>query len=158
MLQYVEKWEKGGILMDYRKFGTTYVMRLDPGDEIVEKVLWLAAVEQIKLATVTGLGAVDNVTLGIYSPDTKQFKANMFHADFEIVSLTGTITTQRSRPYAHLHMAVGDLAGRCFGGHLNRAVVSATCEMVIHIIPGIVSAFNSPSEFCALQLPNASVH
>ena len=114
--------------MDYRKFGTTYVMRLDPGDEIVEKVLWLSAVEHIKLATVTGLGAVDNVTLGIYSPDTKQFKANMFHADFEIVSLTGTITTQRSRPYAHLHMAVGDLSGRCYGGHLNRAVVSATAE------------------------------
>ena len=56
--------------MDYRKFGTTYVMRLDPGEEIVEKVLWLAAVEEIKLATVTGLGAVDNVTLGIFSPDT----------------------------------------------------------------------------------------
>ena len=124
--------------MDYRKFGTTYVMRLDPGEEIVEKVLWLAAVEQIKLASVTGLGAVDNVTLGIYSPDTKQFKANMFHADFEIVSLTGTITTQRGRPYAHLHMAVSDLAARCFGGHLNRAVISATCEMVIRIIPGQV--------------------
>ena len=124
--------------MDYRKFGTTYVMRLDPGDEIVEKVLWLAAVEQIKLATVTGLGAVDNVTLGLYSPDTKQFKANMFHADFEIVSLTGTITTQRGRPYTHLHMAVGDLSGRCYGGHLNRAVVSATAELVIQTIPGEV--------------------
>lgn len=124
--------------MDYRKFGTTYVMRLDPGDEIVEKVLWLAAVENIKLATVTGLGAVDNVTLGIFSPDTKQFKANMFHTDFEIVSLTGTITSQRGRPYAHLHMAVGDLAGRCYGGHLNRAVVSATAEIIMTVIHGEV--------------------
>ena len=122
--------------MDYRKFGTTYVMRLDPGDEIVEKVLWLAAVEQIKLAPVTGVGAVANVTLGIFSPDTKQFKANMCHADFEIVSLTGTITSQRGRPYAHLHMAVSDLAARCFGGHLNRAVVSATAEIVIQVLPG----------------------
>ena len=122
--------------MDYRKFGTTYVMRLDPGDEIVAKVLWLAAVEGIKLATVSGLGAVDNVTLGIFSPDTKQYKANMFHTDFEIVSLTGTITTQRGRPYAHLHMAVGDLAGRCYGGHLNRAVVSATAEIIMTVIPG----------------------
>ena len=122
--------------MDYRKFGSTYVMRLDPGDEIVEKVLWLAAVEQIKLASVSGLGAVDNVTLGIYSPDTKQFKANMFRADFEIVSLTGNITTHRGRPYAHLHMAVSDLAGRCYGGHLNRAVVSATAEIIIQTIPG----------------------
>ena len=130
--------------MDYRKFGTTYVMRLDPGDEIVEKVLWLAAVEQIKLATVTGLGAVDNVTLGIFIPDTKQFKANMFHADFEIVSLTGTITSQRGRPYAHLHMAVSDLAARCFGGHLNRAVVSAPAEIIIQVLPGEIDRQPDP--------------
>ena len=130
--------------MDYRKFGTTYVMRLDPGEEIVEKVLWLAAVEEIKLATVTGLGAVDNVTLGIFSPDTKQYKANLFHAEFEIVSLTGTITTQKHRPYAHLHMAVGDLSARAFGGHLNRAVVSATAELVIQTIPGQVARQPAP--------------
>lgn len=130
--------------MDYRKFGTTFVMRLDPGEEIVEKVLWLAAVEGIKLATVTGLGAVDNVTLGIFSPDTKQYKANMFHADFEIVSLTGTITTQKGRPYAHLHMAVGDLAARVFGGHLNRAVVSATAELVIQTLPGEIDRKPDP--------------
>ena len=130
--------------MDYRKFGSTYLVRLDPGDEIVEKVLWLAAVEDIRLATVTGLGAVDNVSLGIYSPDTRQFKANMFHADFEIVSLTGTITSQRKRPYAHLHMAVGDLAGRCYGGHLHRGVVSATAELIIQTIPGEVDRQPNP--------------
>ena len=130
--------------MDYRKFGAAYVVRLDPGDEIVEKILWLAAVENIRLATITGLGAVDNVTLGIFSPDTKQYKANMFHADFEIVSLTGTITTQRGRPYAHLHMAVSDLAGRCYGGHLNRAVVSATAEIVIQTLPGEVARQPNP--------------
>ena len=130
--------------MEYRKFGSTYVMRLDPGDEIVEKVLWLAAVEDIKLATVTGLGAVDNVTLGIFSPDTKQYKANMFHADFEIVSLTGTVTRQKNRPYTHLHMAVSDLASRCFGGHLNRAVVSATAEIVLNVIPGEVDRQPNP--------------
>ena len=130
--------------MDYRKFGAAYVVRLDPGDEIVEKILWLAAVENIRLATITGLGAVDNVTLGIFSPDTKQYKANMFHADFEIVYLTGTITTQRGRPYAHLHMAVGDLAARVYGGHLNRAVVSATAEIVIQILPGEVDRQPDP--------------
>ena len=40
--------------------------------------------------------------------------------------------------YAHLHMSAGNDKGKVFGGHLNRARISATCEMVITVTDGKV--------------------
>ena len=37
-----------------------------------------------------------------------------------------------------LHLSAGDGKGAVFGGHLNRAVISATCEMIVTLIPGAV--------------------
>ena len=58
--------------------------------------------------------------------------------NFEIVSLTGTINTMNGEFYTHIHMSAGNDKGEVFGGHLNRAIVSATCEMVIDIVNGSV--------------------
>ena len=124
--------------MEYRKFDQDYVIRLNPGEEIVTCLTELAKAEEIVLASVSGLGAVNDVTVGVFSPKTKQYKANCFRGDYEIVSLTGTLTTQNALPYPHLHLAVGDEQGQVFGGHLNRAVVSATAEIVVHCMNGTV--------------------
>ena len=71
-------------------------------------------------------------------PQEKKYYANHFTGDMEIVSLTGTVSTMGGNYYAHLHMSAGDDKGHVFGGHLNRAVISATCEMVITVIEGQV--------------------
>ena len=74
--------------------------------------------------------------------DEKKYVANEFHGSFEIVSLHGTINTMDGEFYCHLHMSAGNEKGEVFGGHLNRAVVSATCEMVITLIDGTVDRFH----------------
>lgn len=124
--------------MEYRKFGDTYVVRMDKGEEILEQVKALALAEHIRLASVQALGAVNDITVGVFDTVKKEYHANSFQGAFEIVSLTGTIDTMDGSFYTHLHMSAGDEQGRVFGGHLNHAVVSATCEMIVREIPGAV--------------------
>ena len=92
---------------------------------------------------VSALGAVNDFTVGVFRTGEKKYYANQFTGDHEIVSLTGTISTMNGEYYAHLHMSAGNEKGQVFGGHLNRAIVSATCEMVVRVIDGQVErAYN----------------
>lgn len=124
--------------MEYRRFGNTIVARIDRGEEILAAVRDISGAEHIQLASVSALGATNDFTVGVYNVDEKQYHANDFKGNFEIVSLTGTINTMDGEFYTHLHMSAGDEKGQVFGGHLNRAVVSAVCEMVITVIDGVV--------------------
>ena len=94
--------------------------------------------EEIKLAKVTALGATNEFTVGVFKTKEKKYYANSFTGDFEIVSLTGTINTMNKEFYSHIHMSAGNEQGQVFGGHLNKAIVSATCEMIIEKIYGNV--------------------
>lgn len=131
---------KGGT-MEYRRFDNTIIARIDKGEEILEQIKAIALQENIRLASVQALGAVNHFTVGVFKTDEKKYYSNTFDGSFEIVSLTGTINTMNDEFYCHLHMSAGDDKGHVFGGHLNKAIVSATCEMVIQIIDGKVDRY-----------------
>lgn len=92
--------------------------------------------ENIRLAQVTGLGAINDFTAGVYNTVTKEYHSIQFQGAFEIVSLTGTVTRKDGDVYLHLHIAAGDEEGHVHGGHLNRATISATAEIQIQVIDG----------------------
>ena len=124
--------------MQYKRFGDTILARFDKGEEILEQLQKVAEAEGILLAEISALGAVNDFTVGVYNTAEKKYYANHFEGAFEIVSLTGTVSTMNGAYYAHLHMSAGNDKGEVFGGHLNRALISATCEMVIRVIDGTV--------------------
>ena len=124
--------------MEYKRFNNTIVARIDKGEEILEKVKEISLAENITLASVSAIGAINQFTVGVFKTEEKKYHANEFKGNFEIVSLSGTINTMNHEFYTHLHLSAGNDKGEVFGGHLNEAFVSATCEMVINIIEGIV--------------------
>ena len=124
--------------MEYARFGKDIVVRIDKDEEIMEQLKAVAEKEKIVLASVHALGAIKDFTVGVFHPDEKKYYANRFTGAFEIVSLHGTISTMNGSYYPHIHMSAGDEKGKVYGGHLNEAVVGATCEMVIHLMDGRV--------------------
>ena len=59
--------------MEYRKFGDSYVVRMDRGEEILTRLTELCDRENIRLAQVQALGAVDHVIVSVYDVPTRSF-------------------------------------------------------------------------------------
>ena len=124
--------------MEYKRFPGAIVARIDKGEEIVEQLKALVAREHIRLASVEAIAGVSELEFGIYDPVEHRYHPHALSGFFEVVSLMGNVTEMDGKPYLHLHISVSDESGRLQGGHLNRAVVGATCEMIIRPIDGAV--------------------
>ena len=120
-------WRSGGQGAEAIRF----VVRLDVGDEIISCLTELQAAERFGFAQVTGLGAADEVEIGVFDTVAKAYHGNAFRGTFEITNLTANLTMMDGKPYVHAHMTFGDGEGRAYGGHLTRARISATGELLV---------------------------
>ena len=124
--------------MEYRKFGQDIIIRIDKGEEIISRLIEVCEKEEVQLANINAIGAVGEFEVGLFNTGEKKYYSNVHKGDFEIVSLTGSITTKEGKIYHHIHMSAADKENKVYGGHLNSAIVSATCEMFVRIIQGSV--------------------
>ena len=124
--------------MEYKIFTDVLVARIDKGEEIVEAIKEICTKEKISLGKINAIGAVNKAKIGLFETDIKKYHSTVLTGDFEITSLLGTVTEMNDEPYLHLHINLADSSFKTFGGHLNEAYVSATCELTIQIIKGSV--------------------
>ena len=124
--------------MEYQKHGDTYVVRLSRGEEVVSSIVKLCEAEQVTLAEVSAIGAVDHVELCVYDVDAKKFHTKAFAEPMEVSSFAGTVTEKDGKPYVHVHGTVCNTELAARGGHVLSMVVSATFEMLIRTLPGSV--------------------
>lgn len=121
--------------MLYNRSGNDIVLRLDPGEEVCASVLAVAKKENIPCASVSAIGATNDFTVGVFDLTKKSY--DLFKYDdgnYEIASLTGSLSTMNGEPYQHLHMVCAGGKGQVAAGHLVSATISLTAEIMIHVI------------------------
>src|SRR3989339_1684823 len=117
-----------------KKIGQKLIIRLEKGDEIIESLTKLCAEHGVQSATVSGIGATDDVEIGFYDPKTEVYISRKFTADnIEIVSLTGNITLRGGEPFPHIHILIANDDYQTYAGHLLSARISVTCEIILDI-------------------------
>lgn len=146
--------------MEYRRKGDKIVARLDRGEELVEKLLEIAALENIRFATVIGHGQSNSVELytfndrcpGIFSrkkPGPVAEYAEMWYLadkeDYVMSSITGFVlgpdtvdlTVAISTPCASEYEffdSPNKNSGRCWAGHVKSAKINTSCTLALELI------------------------
>jgi predicted DNA-binding protein with PD1-like motif len=101
----------------------TYVLVLQPGEEVIKALGDFAKQEAIETASFTAIGGFEGFTLGFYNLQTGGFDEIPFHEDqVEVLSLSGEITRVNDVPNVHGHTVLGRRDGTTRGGHLLRGV------------------------------------
>lgn len=128
--------------MEYRKFGESLYLRLDPSDEILSSLTELCARENITAAKISGIGGCQSATVGVFDLEKKAYDRHEVTALLEMISLDGNVTTYEDKPYIHAHATFAYHDGgeaKVLAGHLLEAVIGLTGEIIVTPAPGRIS-------------------
>jgi len=111
----------------------TYTFRLKPGQDLFKEIKTFVDEKGIEAGNIlTCVGSLTKATLRLANSLSYY---NTFEGPFEIVSLTGTVSTHGS----HLHISISNGKGPTIGGHLGEGcLIFTTAEIVIIEFPEIV--------------------
>ena len=104
---------------------SSHAIRLKPGDDVREKLENYVLQNNIKAGwLVTCAGSLTAYNIRFANQD----KGTTGSGHFEIVSLTGTLSTNGS----HMHISISDSTGKTIGGHLLKGcLVYTTAEIIL---------------------------
>jgi|SRR5919108_5056951 predicted DNA-binding protein with PD1-like motif len=110
----------------------TFALVFETGDPVVEGLLRFASEQDLAGSHFTGIGALQNLTLGYWDPEAKDYRRIAIGEQVEVLSLVGNVALgSEGEPRVHAHVVVGKSDGTAHGGHLLEARVRPTLELVV---------------------------
>ncbi len=114
--------------MEYTTHDDTIVVRMDPGDHVLDELAEIREAEDVDGGFFTGIGAVDTATLGHYDVEEQAYTEETFEGEFEVTAFSGNVGPDK----IHAHIQLGKRDFSSIGGHCSGARVSGTFEVIIH--------------------------
>lgn len=125
--------------MQYTKIDDRYIVKLERGEDVVATLTQFAEQEQIGFATITALGAVDQISCGYYTLTDREYHFKSYEGMFEVLNATGNIAQKEGKPFVHLHAIFSDETNATFGGHVDQMRVGLVLEVVLTVSSGSVA-------------------
>lgn len=110
---------------------TTYMLVFEEGDEVVEGMTRFANETGLDAAEFTGLGALSKATLGFWNLERQEYEEIPVDEQVEVITLIGNVTSSEGKAKVHPHIVLGKQDGTAHGGHLLKAYVRPTLEVVV---------------------------
>ena len=111
------------------------IVQFEKGDEPVS-LLAVFSGERGMSCTFSIIGGCSEVELAYYNIETKEYSSKTHSSrNIEVVSITGTVGWFDGSPMTHAHGVFADDSHECFGGHINRFIISVTGETIIEWLP-----------------------
>ena len=110
---------------------TTWMLVFDTDEEPAAGLLHFAREKELSASQFTAIGAFREVELGYFDIEKREYEKILINEQVEVLSLVGDITLGEHGPKVHAHAVLGKRDGRAWGGHLLKAKVRPTLEVVI---------------------------
>src|SRR5690625_2128182 len=111
-------------MYNYKKFCYKNFISIKNHEEITKAITAFCKEHEIKVGTVSGIGAIKEVSLRFFDPATKEYVDKTFSEQMEISNLTGNISETDGEVYTHLHITLGRSDYTALAGHLLSAVIN----------------------------------
>lgn len=127
-----------------------YMVVFDIGEEFVSGLTDWASDHEIDGSAFTGVGGFQEAVLGYYDVQDKAYADIPVSTQVEVLVLAGDISRGPDGWTVHAHTVCGHRDGSTIGGHVQRAVVRPTLEIIVTASPTPLRRRHDPRTGLAL--------
>lgn len=113
----------------------TYAIVLKSGEEVINNLMAFAKKEKVSICQFTAIGAFSETVVGFFDFSVKDYKKIFFDEQMEVLTLSGDISLFKDDYKIHAHVILGKEDGSAHGGHLIKATVHPTLEIILNESP-----------------------